>query len=74
MWLSQIYVPTSCCFNFLVNVCFDQEDYMVNENEKELTIEMSLDESPPEDFIFTISDDPVGDASGKLCMTSLHMT
>ena len=54
-------------FNFIVNLCFDQNEFIVDENEAEVTIKMSIDERPPEDFIVTIRDDPIN-AFGRLCI------
>ena len=54
-------------FNFIVNLCFDQNEFIVDENEAKVTIKMSIGERPPEDFIVTIRDDPIN-AFGRLCI------
>ena len=59
------------CLNFIVNLCYVDNEHKVNENEDELEIKMFLDESPQENHVVTIMDTPQN-ASGKLCMTSIH--
>ena len=58
-------------FNFVVNLCYVDNEHKVNENDDELEIKMFLDESPQENYIVTIMDTPEN-ATGKLCMTSIH--